>query len=66
MSDRDEVYQSRKSNVPAPQEPVEVNRVELARHIAQSARLLKDAFIEVGFSENESAILCGQVLPKLL
>ena len=67
MNDRQEVYESRQVRdvnhvVPL----VENDRAVAAKAIAENAKLLVDAFMEVGFSMDAAIMLCGRVLPELL
>lgn len=68
MNDREEIYQSRQMMRfgSSSTEPIETNRTVEAKQIAESAKLIVDAFMEVGFSMDAAIMLCGQVLPKLL
>ena len=67
MSDRQEVYESRqRRDVNHVVLPIERDRATEAKQIAESAKLIVDAFMEVGFSMDAAIMLCGQVLPKLL
>lgn len=65
--DREQIYESRQERFASSKsEPVERDRAKEMKFVADSAKLLTDAFMDVGFSMDAAIMLCGQVLPKLL
>lgn len=66
MNDRDIVYEQMGGKLPSPIQSLEPQPEREAAMVAHMARLLREAFVAEGFSDETAVYFCSQVLSKLI
>lgn len=66
MNDRDVVYTQMGGKLESPIQSLEPQPEREAAAVAHMARLLREAFVTEGFSDETAVYFCSQVLPKLI